>query len=176
MTSSIIVYSACHVFMYMYYIQCTCAGALLGFTNLGEVDTHLTRFEQSLKGDKAEGPHLAKTMLVLMVRGLFSSLQFPYAQFPCATLRGDQLFPLFWESVARLERYGVKVLGLTCDGLSANRRFFQLHNGDHKLAYKVHNPYTSEPRMIYFLSDPPHLLKTVRNCWASKNRELWVSV
>ena len=114
MTNFLIVYSACHVFMYMYYIQCTCAGALLGFTNLGEIDTHLTHFEQSLEGDKAEGPQLAKTILVLMVRGLFSSLQFPYAQFPCATLKDDQLFPLFWESVARLERY--RKGGNNCEG------------------------------------------------------------
>ena len=30
-------------------------------------------------------------------------------------------------------------------------------------------------RFIYCFSDPPHLIKTVRNCWASKKRSLWVS-
>ena len=27
---------------------------------------------------------------------------------------------------------------------------------------------------MFFVSDPPHLIKTVRNCWASKKRDLWV--
>ena len=134
------------------------------------------RFEQSVEGGISKGLPLAKTMLVVMVRGLFSSLQFPYAQFPCASLSGDQFFPVFWEAVARLERYGVKVLGLTCDGLSANRRLFRLHNRGTELVYKVTNPYTDEPRTIYFMSDPPHLLKTVYNCWANKHRQLWVSI
>ena len=73
------------------------------------------------------------------------------------------MFPVFWKAVARLERYGIKVLGLTCDGLSANCRLFQLHKSDKdtEFTYKVSNPYSSEPRVIYFLSDSPHLLKTV---------------
>ena len=29
---------------------------------------------------------------------------------------------------------------------------------------------------VYFLSDPPHLLKTTRNAWNSKKRNLWVHV
>lgn len=28
---------------------------------------------------------------------------------------------------------------------------------------------------IYFISDPPHLLKTTHNCWNSKHRNLWVN-
>ena len=56
---------------------------------------------------------LAKTMLVLMVRGLNTGLQFPYAQPPCSSLTGDQLFHVFWKAVGSLERIEFKVLGLT---------------------------------------------------------------
>ncbi len=64
----------------------------------------------------------------ILVRGLFSKLQFPYVQFPCASLTGDQMFEPFWEAVGRLELCGFKVLALTCDdGLAANRRLFKLH-------------------------------------------------
>ena len=42
------------------------------------------------------------------------------------------------------------------------------------MIYKVDNPYTDEKRPFYFISDPPHLMKTVRNCWASKYRHMWV--
>ncbi len=69
---------------------------------------------------------LANSMLVIMVRGLFSKMQFPYAQFPCSKLRGFELFDVFWEAVERLERCGFNVLACTCDGLSVNRRFFQV--------------------------------------------------
>ena len=150
----------------------------MGFTDLGDIDEHLSNLKQSVENGKSSDPPLATSVLVIMVRGLYSGLQFPYAQFPCTSLSGDQIFPLFWEAVARLERYEVKVIGITCDGLAANRRFFRLHSDikDSEFTYKVANPYTDESRSIYFISDPPHLLKTVRNCLANKNRLLWVSV
>ena len=44
-----------------------------------------------------------------MIRGLFSSLHFPYAQFPCASVTGDLFSDPFWEAVFRLERCGFKV-------------------------------------------------------------------
>ena len=48
-------------------------------------------------------------MMVFMVRGLFSSLQFPYAQFACADITGDMLYDSFWEAVRRIETCGLKV-------------------------------------------------------------------
>ena len=44
------------------------------------------------------------------------------------------------------------------------------------VSYKTPNPYSEEERWIYFVSDVPHLIKTTRNCWANKNRHLWVSL
>ena len=100
----------------------------MGFTNLGEIDTHLSDFQRQLDNDDTpyEQP-LAKTMLFLMVRGLNTGLQFQYAQSPCSSLTGDQLFHVFWKTVGSLERIEFKVLGLTCDGLLANYRLFRLH-------------------------------------------------
>ena len=112
-------------------------------------------------------------MLVIMVRGLFSQLEYPYAQFRCNSLSSDEIFDPFWEAVARLERLGFKVMGLCCDGLAANRRLFALHS-DEPNTYKIVNPYAEETHHLFFISDPPHLLKTVRNAWASPKRHLWV--
>ena len=61
-------------------------GAVTGFANLGEIYTHLSSFERSL--DSSELSSVANSMLVIFVRGLFSSLQFPYVQFPCRDLKG----------------------------------------------------------------------------------------
>lgn len=164
---------------------CTCVyivcfhvhlGALIGFTNLGEINRHLAAYESQVAGDRVETEVLAHSMLVIMVRGLFSKLTFPYAQFPCSALSGtntcicmymcmcvcvfqytlynstctctymymlvryksvihnavhhagDQMFDPMWEAVCRLERLGLKVLGVCCDGLAANRSLFNLHN------------------------------------------------
>ncbi len=47
--------------------------------------------------------------MVFMVRGLFTRLRFPYAQFPCCSVTGELLFNPFWEAVIRLERMELKV-------------------------------------------------------------------
>jgi len=52
-------------------------------------------------------------MLVFMVKGLFTQLEYPFAQFPCQNLKGDQIYEPFWESVSRIERCGLKVVAAT---------------------------------------------------------------
>ena len=42
-------------------------GALLGFTPLGDINSHLNRFEQSLQANMISESALAKNMLVIMV-------------------------------------------------------------------------------------------------------------
>ena len=139
-----------------------------------------------------------------MVRGLFSHLQFAYAYFPCHNITGDLLYDPFWEAVYRLERSGFKlssrsrfsmwfhylyicmtnftcttytqVMDATFDGASINQRLVRLHNQEKKLLYKVPNPFATDDRNFFFFSDPPHLIKTTRNCWALKCRTLWVCV
>lgn len=117
-------------------------------------------------------------LIPMQVRGLFSPLQFAYAQFPCTDLSGEQMYDPFWEAVGRLEMCGFRVMALVSDGLSANRRLFRLHGTSDSsgtdFVYKVSNPY-SEDRDLYFVSDPPHLIKTVRNAWSNKKRHLWVN-
>ena len=78
------------------------SGELIGFMNLGDMNNHLIRLQEATEEEKIKA--LAKSLLVIMVRGLFSSLQFPYAQFACLNLTGDLMFDVFWEAVERLER------------------------------------------------------------------------
>ena len=109
-----------------------------------------------------------------MVRGLFGKLQYPYAQFACANLSGDQMFDPVWQAISRLERLGFCVLALMCDGASPNRKLLKLHSKGDDMVYKVPNPYANDSRYLYFISDPPHLLKTIRNSWFNSKRKLWV--
>ena len=87
------------------------SGMIIGFANLGEINEHLASFERNIAEERPQPTRqqLAKTMMVFMVRGLFNSLQFPYAQFPCAELSGEMLYDPFWEAVMRIENCGLKV-------------------------------------------------------------------
>ena len=108
-------------------------------------------------------------MLVFMVRGLFLKLEFPYAQFPCDSLAGEQLFPIVWGCVERLEACGFKVIALTADGASCNRKFFKMHQSENEteadnegseadetlsdeltVTYKTTNVYSSDQRPLFF--------------------------
>ncbi len=84
---------------------------MIGFANLGEVNMHLRKLEESL--DQPEKPdsfgEMAHSMLVFYIRGLFSNLHFPYAQFPCNALSNDQIYDPFWETVERLEFIGFSI-------------------------------------------------------------------
>ena len=61
--------------------------ALIGFTDIGDINSHLDEYENQLANKELRAP-LATLMLLLMVRGLFTNLKFPYAQFPCTNLAG----------------------------------------------------------------------------------------
>ena len=84
---------------------------------------------------------------------------------------------LFWEAIARFERQGFNVLAVTCNGASANRRLWKLHADNDEMIYKIPNIYAAKGcRDLYLLSDPPRLLKTIRNSWCNNSkRSLWVS-
>ena len=152
---------------------------VVGFAELDDINHQMSLLENQ-SASNLYVPPVATHLLTFMVRGIFSSCKFPYAHFPTDSLTGDQIFPIAWEAVERLERIGFKVIAITADGASPNRKFFNMHapNNSSDLCYKSPNPYTTEDRDIYFFSDVPHLIKTTRNCWShsSKNgtRSLWV--
>lgn len=66
-------------------------------------------------------------------------------------------------------------MAVTADGAAVNRCFVRLHSNKRELVHKTINPCSTEGREFYFISDPPHLIKTTRNCWASSKRMLWVN-
>lgn len=150
---------------------------VIGFVDLGTLNEDLARFERD---SSTQLPPVANHILAIMIRGIFIHLRFPYAHFPTRGIHADHLFSIVWEAVERLETLGFKVLVITADGASPNRKFFRMHGGEgDDPCYKTNNPYTDEDRCIYFMSDVPHLIKTTRNCWSHSfahgcKRKLWV--
>lgn len=143
------------------------SGHIIGFTSLGDVNDILSSMEQRCEAE-FQHPPLSKHILVLMIRGIFFKLEFPYAHFGTSAATADFIFPIIWEAIRQLENIGFKVICVTGDGASPNRKFFKMHGKQGDLTFKTQNPYADpkENRFLYFISDPPHLIKTTRNCWS----------
>ena len=163
-------------------------GAITGFSTLGDINDELSALANQGQ-NKSEMPEIGKHMLVIMIRGCFSSLIFLW-HFATGDLTGEQIFPIVWEGVLLVESIGLKVICITADGSSHNRKFSKMHKAGNEaydavrsrthsdntatssaesvekqcVTYRTRNGYAPNgDRWIYFISDPPHLIK-IRNC------------
>ena len=84
-------------------------GRMIGFVELGDINNHLLDFEKYVENESTETMPLASSVMVMMLKGLFTPFRYPYAHFPCASITGDLLFQPFWEAVYHLERMEFKV-------------------------------------------------------------------
>lgn len=151
--------------------------------DLGDINNHFLDIENIIStGSTTKRPKrpLAKTLLLFMIRGAVINFTFPYALYPAKSPKGCDLFPILWDIIERLTRNGFRVLAVTSDGASCNRNLFQMHaekkKGGTGPVYRTKNIFSVHTEYIYFISDPPHLLKTIRNCFANCKRNMWVSI
>ena len=141
------------------------SGKLIGFTSLGDPDLDFSTFEEL---------EVASHVLAFMVRGVQTTLKFMLAYFLTQTLVSYQLLRILWRAVAILGiNYGLHVIATVSDGMSANRKFFRLHehlsgvqdenigSQGQECIHKTMNLFAPE-RNIWFFADPPHLMKTTR--------------
>ena len=74
------------------------------------------------------------------------------------------------------------MLAVSADGASTNRKLIRMHSTSgsaYDPVYKTINTYSCNQRPLFFISDVPHLMKTVRNNWSHSfshgcTRKLWV--
>lgn len=121
--------------------------AINGFTNLGYVASDLSTFEKSVEMAKGGRDILANSMLAFLVRK--SHVKFPYWQFPCTALSGDQIYWRqldSWSHVAFM-LWALLVMDLLpTEGVSMYR-----HENSTKpsMIHKVDNSYTNDKRPLY---------------------------
>ncbi|KAK3910020.1 Transposable element P transposase [Frankliniella fusca] len=79
-----------------------------------------------------------------------------------------------------MEETGAKVIAVIFDGASVNRKFLTMNSnfGNTKFVHVTMNVASGDSRPLYFMVDPPHLMKTFRNCLANsyshrRSRTLW---
>ena len=87
----------------------------------------------------------------------WSAVYFPVWLFRMCSLRAKLwavtyiLMDPVWEAVSRLERQGIRVLALTCDGASPNRRFWKLQGKGKEMIFKIDNLHAPEGVRSLFL-------------------------
>ena len=151
-------------------------GELVGYVDLDKVGNQLIDLQNALNDSNQS---VAKFLLVVMVRGVTTSLKYPLATFATDGIKAPFIYSVMWEAIEIVENHAcLKVLFLCCDGATPNRKFFQVHDQLNPTLYRIENPFAIEDRYIYFISDPPHLLKTARNCFSNsfshrRTRNLW---
>ena len=132
--------------------------SVIGFVDLSNIDNRLQALEKSLSDAPRSRPDVTTHVLVVMVRGLCTSLRFPYAHFATTGATSEVLSSVLWEAVRQVEITGLSVVGMTGDGASCNRKFFRNSaDPDSDVPYRAQNPYSEKPGYIYFFSDVPTL-------------------
>ncbi|KAI8780681.1 Transposable element P transposase, partial [Biomphalaria glabrata] len=130
------------------------SGEVVGFVNSDQIkddssyqlDTHVLVFY--IVG-------ISTTFKMSLVKGIFGT----------ESVTPSDIYTSFWKAVQNLQNHcELKVIASTCDKASANVKLHQLHNSqfDSNICFKPIN-HCATDRFIYFISDVPNLLKTVRN-------------
>lgn len=158
-------------------------GQIVGYCKLSEVQTELAELRAKLEAEAEGGrgvvpptPAIAKKILSYMVRGTSNDIQTCVASYPVNSLTREDLHQYTWDVTEALETAGIKIVAFVADGSPANRSFFEMHppaeNGKTStgLVFKTTNPFDIS-RCIFFIPDPPHALKTARNCLHSSGRK-----
>ena len=95
--------------------------------------------------------------------------------FPLNDFDSYQLYLCVWEAVRILESVGFKARELRSE--AATRKFYRMHlhfdknNQKDGVTYWTWNRYAPN-RKLYFFSDLPHLVKTLRNNWENSHGHL----
>lgn len=119
---------------------------LVGFVDLGS--------------DSSIQKNLATHVLQFYFKSIFTNFQFPCAYFLTRGISALNLNQLFWQGVGLLQGFGFTTILSCCDGAAENRAFMMM-NGVSEDNSQTNNPFSRLP--LFFMSDPPHLIKKLRN-------------
>lgn len=112
---------------------------------------------------------VATNALVFMVNGINLQFNIPVAYHFINCLRAHEKAALILIVLNALAKIGLRVIGLTFDGLIANIRTCNLLGASLNVD-KDFRPYILDPingHKLYIIFDTPHMLKLVRNCIGS---------
>ena len=98
--------------------------------------------------------------MVFLVRNIVNPFKFSLANFATKDIQASQIFQLLWTAVGICELNSLKVIAVTCDGASANRKLFKMHfhltfdddiNPDVDVTYHTRNLHSSQEKRFSYL-------------------------
>lgn len=119
---------------------------------------------------------VAKTILQFFWSSVEGDFTWPVASFPVNNLNAKTIGHCVWNTIRILSelQFGkdggkkVQVLYGVCDGATHSSAFF---NKNGYINWMTENPYNNN-NPIFWLSDPPHMVKKLRNFLISQKRNL----
>lgn len=130
-----------------------------GTNYYGHVD-----FGNCLDGESVE---LAKEVLVFLIVCINESWKVPLGYFFTSGLNSNQKASLLQQALNLACDIGLVIANVTFDGCPANIGMMT-HFNCYLNASDIRSDFIFNKRKIYFLPDPVHMLKLVRNCFGEK--------
>ena len=151
-------------------------GNMIGFKNLDVVDEEVQKLEAYLNeiDESDREPVIATKVLVYMIKGVSSGIKEVVATYAVANVSVNQMYIWTWDVIGSLEISGIAVIAFVSDGCTVNRAFIKKHKPVTILPNGVIFDTVNKAaphRVLYFLSDVPHLLKTIRHCLYSSRKK-----
>ena len=164
-------------------------GRLIGYASVNEVQTELKNLEAFLSDPEAPAarPPLASKVLTFLIKGVSSSVKEVVATYAVDTLSKEMMYGWTWDVIGKCEQAGAAIAAFASDGSSVNRGFIKMnkpftegsgvvYDTLNKCAPRsVLNKEKNQQRVLYFIADVPHLIKTIRNCFASSSNKRFLN-
>ena len=147
------------------------SGRLIGYTKLDEVDKEVRAMNEYLDSpDTYTSPkeEIVSKVLCYMIKGVSNGVKEVVACYGVSNVSAPQMYLWSWHVIGALERNGIRITAFVCDGSSINRAFINMHEPVTKLKSGIVIDTVNKAasvRILYFMSDVAHLLKTIRNCF-----------
>ena len=94
-------------------------GELIGYVDLGNTELNYVALPKANE--------FSSHVIVFLVRSIAKPLKFILATFATKDIQASQISPLLWKALRRCELNSLKVIAVTCDGASANRKLSKMH-------------------------------------------------
>lgn len=152
-------------------------GRIIGYVTLDEVQQELDSLQCFLEDPLAEPSHppVASKILVFFIKGVSSGVKEAIATYAVDTLTKEQLYRWSWDVIGKCERSGIAIIAYVSDGSPINRAFIKMNKPytegcdviydtlNKAAPESVLNKDKTKERVLYFIADVPHLIKTIRN-------------
>ena len=94
-------------------------GELIGYVDLGDIDLNYATLSKVTTA--------ASHALVFLIRSIVNSFKFRLTNFATDGISASQMFLLLLKAISICEKTSWKVIAVTCDGASPNRKLFRMH-------------------------------------------------